>query len=437
MAIVKMNRVKHLGKALDYSLQDYKTKSSLISTNIVAPEDIEIDFKRTLEMYNRANGTNKEMFARMIYHSFSEEDNITPQTAHEIGLKLAEEYLGDKHSFIVITHEDTDKLHNHIIFNSIEHDSLRMFNSKTKHTKHDLRRINDKLCMEYNLSIPNVTKNKGMTFNEYVVRAKNKSFKSKLETVIDETIKRSDSFDDFLEKMDQQGYSYKEGKHLAFLNQKSNRYMRTKTLGFNYLESSIKYRISHKEYVPIKRNIIDKQWIDRNDKKFKNNKGLQRWASKQNINYLNEISNKLYKENISLEELGMLEFKQASLVDIFEKKLLEVDDNIFKLEKMKNCFSVYRNSYNLISEYKKSSDKSAYKKSHYSEFKAYDMAKKDINYLKKNHSILNDFELESFINSLKEDRDNLYKDLNREQQNKERSKEKRSEKERDKGVDLS
>ena len=44
-----MNRVKHLGKALDYSLQDYKTKSSLISTNIVAPEDIEIDFKRTLE----------------------------------------------------------------------------------------------------------------------------------------------------------------------------------------------------------------------------------------------------------------------------------------------------------------------------------------------------------------------------------------------------
>ena len=60
-----------------------------------------------------------------------------------------------------------------------------------------------------------------------------------------------------------------------------------------------------------------------------------------------------------------------------------------------------------------------------------------INYLKKNHSILNDFELESFINSLKEDRDNLYKDLNREQQNKERSKEKRSEKERDKGVDLS
>ncbi|EGO9029052.1 relaxase, partial [Enterococcus faecalis] len=93
--------------------------------------------------------------------------------------------------------------------------------------------------------------------------------------------------------------------------------------------------------------------------------------------------------------------------------------------------------YNLISEYKKSTDKSAYKKAHYSEFKAYDMAKKDINYLKKNHSILNDFELESFINSLKEDRDNLYKDLNREQQNKERSKEKRSEKERDKGVDLS
>lgn len=432
-----MNRVKHLGKALDYSLQEYKTKSALVSTNIVAPEDIETDFKRTLEKYNRANGTNKEMFARMIYHSFSAEDNITPQTAHEIGVKLAEEYLGDKHSFIVITHEDTDKLHNHIIFNSIEHDTLRMFNSKTKHTKHDLRRINDRLCMEYNLSIPNVTKNKGMSFNEYVVRAKNKSFKSKLETVIDETIKRSDSFDDFLEKMDQQGYSYKEGKHLAFLNEKSNRYMRTKTLGFNYLESSIKYRINHKEYVPLKKNIIDKQWIDRTDKKFKNNKGLQRWASKQNINYLNEISNKLYKENITLEELDMLEFKQASLVDIFEKKLMEVDDNIFKLEKMKDCFSIYRNSYNLITEYKKSSDKNAYKKAHYSEFKAYDMAKKDINNLKKNYSILNSFELEDFINSLKNDRDNLYRDLNKGQQNKEISKDKQKEKQRDKGIDLS
>lgn len=213
--------------------------------------------------------------------------------------------------------------------------------------------------------------------------------------------------------------------------------MRTKTLGFNYLESSIKYRINHKEYVPLKKNIIDKQWIDRTDKKFKNNKGLQRWASKQNINYLNEISNKLYKENITLEELDMLEFKQASLVDIFEKKLMEVDDNIFKLEKMKDCFSIYRNSYNLITEYKKSSDKNAYKKAHYSEFKAYDMAKKDINNLKKNYSILNSFELEDFINSLKNDRDNLYRDLNKGQQNKEISKDKQKEKQRDKGIDLS
>ncbi|EAD2312726.1 relaxase, partial [Listeria monocytogenes] len=119
---------------------------------------------------------------------------------------------------------------------------------------------------------------KYIAFNEYVARAKGTSFKSQLENAIDINIQKANSFDEFLEFMKADGYEHKQGKYLAFENNKSKKFMRTKTLGMNYLESSIKYRIEHKDYQPLQVDIVNKKWIDKSQEKFKNNKGLERWA---------------------------------------------------------------------------------------------------------------------------------------------------------------
>ncbi|MDF9761390.1 hypothetical protein OKW24_003163 [Peribacillus simplex] len=95
----------------------------------------------------------------------------------------------------------------------------------------------------------------------------------------------------------------------------------------------------------------------------------------------------LYKENISLEELNEVEIKTENLIDNFEKQLTAIDDEIFDFEKMKDCFSIYKNSYPLITDYKKSDDKTKFKQENYYQFKQYDMAKRNINFLKKHYGI--------------------------------------------------
>ena len=38
-----------------------------------------------------------------------------PEEAHEIGVQLAKEILGDKYEFVLTTHIDKNHIHNHLI----------------------------------------------------------------------------------------------------------------------------------------------------------------------------------------------------------------------------------------------------------------------------------------------------------------------------------
>lgn len=420
MSIVKIQKVRSLRAAVRYSMQGHKTNDDLVTSYECNIETIEWDFKSVLFDYNEKKNSNKDMSARMIIQSFNSDDNLTPEQAHQYGVELAENYLKGKHQYTVITHTETDNLHNHIIFNSINFQDLKMFDSKRQHTINDLRKENDKVAEIHGLTIVESGRNKGMTFNEYVAKAKKKSFKGKLEEVIDETILKAKSFEEFLHLMGQQGYECKRGKYLAFKNPRTNKFMRTKMLGMNYFESSIQYRIENKDFIPIKQTIIDKQWIDKSQAKFKSNKGLQKWATKQNINYLNEISNQLYKQNITLEELNEIEIKKDNLIESFEKQLGSIDDEIFKLEKIKDCFEIYKNSYFLIAAYKNADDKTAFKQENYSKFKGYDTAKRNMNYLKKHYEIKDAAELNYKLSLMKKERNLLYGSLGK---GKERNKE--------------
>lgn len=408
MSIVKIQQVRSLRAAVKYSMQDHKTNEDLVTSYECDVETIERDFKSVLNNYNEKKHSDKGISARMIIQSFDSDDNLTPEQAHQYGVELAENYLKGKHQYVVITHKETDNLHNHIIFNSVDFKDLKMFDSTRQHTINDLRKENDRVSAEHGLSIIEGGRNKGLTFNEYVARAKKKSFKGTLEEIIDKNILKANSFEEFLEHMKSQGYEYKQGKYLSFKNPKSNKFMRMKTLGMNYFESSIKYRIENKGYIPIKQKIIDKQWIDKSQAKFKNNKGLQKWATKQNINYLNEISNKLYNQNITLQELNDIEIGKDNLISSFEKQLESIDNEIYKLEKMLDCFDVYKSSYPLIQEYKKSDDKMKFKQENYSEFKQYDTAKFNINYLKKNYEVTDKPGLNYKLSLMVKERDLLY-----------------------------
>ena len=85
------------------------------------------------------------------YQSFKP-DETTPQQAHEIGLKLAEEMWGDRFQIIVTTHLDKDHIHNHFCFNSVSYTDGGKYNYSNSERQR-LRNLSDRICREYGLSI--------------------------------------------------------------------------------------------------------------------------------------------------------------------------------------------------------------------------------------------------------------------------------------------
>ena len=55
------------------------------------------------------------------YHGFQsfKHGEVTPEQAHEVGVKLAQKMWGDRFQVIVATHLNTDCLHNHFVVNSV------------------------------------------------------------------------------------------------------------------------------------------------------------------------------------------------------------------------------------------------------------------------------------------------------------------------------
>ena len=87
----------------------------------------------------------------MLIQSFADYDDITPDMAHEIGVKLAEELWGDRFQVIVATHLNTKCLHNHFVINSVS-----FADGKSIMTAEYLpayEEVSDSICRQYGLTV--------------------------------------------------------------------------------------------------------------------------------------------------------------------------------------------------------------------------------------------------------------------------------------------
>ncbi|MCD8216209.1 MAG: relaxase/mobilization nuclease domain-containing protein [Clostridiales bacterium] len=95
------------------------------------------------------------------------------------------------------------------------------------------------------------------------IKVRNKRKKIRLE--IDASIKKANTYDEFIADMQRKHIEVKQGKHLAFrdLNQpdngKAHRFQRADSLGSHYTENVIKFRIEHREeYNKMMEHTVDK-----------------------------------------------------------------------------------------------------------------------------------------------------------------------------------
>jgi len=258
---IKSNSTKSISHILmdrtEYIKDDKKTNfKELVSAFKCLPESAHLDFVASKVLYEKVNGykTKKkdDVLAYHIRQAFSPNDKISPEQAHEIGKKLANEFTKGKHEYVIATHIDKKHIHNHIIFNSTTIDCTRKFNNFYKSSS-VLMKMSDRLCRENNLSVIVSKNERGQHYKEWQEDKKGESWKSKLKRNIDKCIKCSSNVDDFKKAMKENGYEIKEGKYIAFRAKGQERFTRAKTLGEDYTQENITARIEKKSVNKSKR----------------------------------------------------------------------------------------------------------------------------------------------------------------------------------------
>lgn len=379
MATSKIQKVNFLPATVNYCTKYSKTDfGKYITTYECVLADVVGDFEKANMRRQQKNKREWKIDSWMIIQSFKPNE-VTADVAHEIGVKFAQQYLGNEHQFIVTSHIDKDHIHNHIVFNATNYKTLKSFNSKKKHIIDDLRILNDELCKEYGLSVIDNPKQKGISQKEYYARKYDRSYKAKLEKIIDNAIMNSDTWEDFLELMER-NCNVKYGQHIAFKQVGQEKFTRAKSLGIDYSEQSLKYRIFHKEF-EMERPPRFKFLIDKSQSKFqeKENRGLQHWATLQNIDTLAKLANDLQSIQLSKDELLKKVSELKTRMDANGKSIDKIDNEIFELSNLLEAQEIYKNSFPLINGLKSSKNKAEYKRTHYAAFKEYDRVKALLN----------------------------------------------------------
>ena len=194
-----------LKDVLDYATRSTKTEQKLFVNALnCTPASAYEQMQETKKEYDKKNG----ILAFHGYQSFAPGE-VTPEVAHEIGMKFAEQMWGDSFEVVVATHLDTDCCHNHFVLNSVSFVDGKKYNS-CKANNRRMRELSDNLCREYGLSvIENPGPSKHISRYEYMEEKAGKITKNVIfRKDIDECILLSENENDFFREMKKRGYIF-------------------------------------------------------------------------------------------------------------------------------------------------------------------------------------------------------------------------------------
>ena len=229
----------------DYAQNPDKTQQGeLVSSYECSPLTVDEEFMLSKRQYELATGRRQksDVIAYQIRQSFKPGE-ITAEEANKVGYELAMRFTKGKYAFIVATHTDRKHIHNHIIYNSTALDSTRKFRDFLL-SGLTVQRLSDLICLEHQLSV--------IEIKPYRERQKRtlypprESNRDKLCAVIDNILLNENpvDFEIFLQKLEQQGYVIKRGKHTSVKGARQKRFIRFRTLGAEYSEEELKAVIS-------------------------------------------------------------------------------------------------------------------------------------------------------------------------------------------------
>ena len=194
---------KELHQVIDYTKDDYKTEKQYYVSSLNCGIDTAYkEMMITKKRYSKTDGI-------IAFHGFQsfKEGEVSPDIAHEIGVKLAEELWGDRFEVIISTHLNTNHIHNHFVINSVSFkDGKRYYDKRSTYA--EIRHVSDSLCEEYGLSVLEEKPCKsGINYANYLKQEDSKStYHSTSKEDVDRAIAQAYSYKDFLKLMKTMGY---------------------------------------------------------------------------------------------------------------------------------------------------------------------------------------------------------------------------------------
>ena len=385
MAYIKVFPIRaSVEKLVKYVTNSDKTEEqTLVSSFGCAPETAAATFEITRQ---HGIGNTRDTNGNRAWHLIQsfKPGEVSPEKAHEIGVRLAEQFLKGKYEYIVSTHVDKDHIHNHIALNATSFVDYKKFRMN-KRIYHQLCRESNSLCAENGLTTSMPTKDKGKSYKENQEFNRGNSWKSKLKVAVDKAIWKSLTYEEFLMQMQASGYEIREGKNLAFRAPNQKHFTNLKTLGSYYSIENVMKRLEknrHRLRVPktVTREI--RLFIDMAEFVEKDNyAGFERWAKHQNLqeaartfNYLSEHKLLNYEDFTKhVEDL-------AASIAASEQEIKRVEEEITKKRLLKKHCDTYRICKGIVEKGNQLSGKErvVYQKKHSQEYQIHEYEKKEL-----------------------------------------------------------
>ena len=294
----------------DYAQNPDKTEQGqFVSSYKCSPLTVDEEFMLSKRQYELVTGRRQknDVIAYQIRQSFKPGE-ITAEEANKVGYELAMRFTKGKYAFLVATHTDREHIHNHIIYNSTALDCSRKFRDFLL-SGLAVQRLSDLICLEHSLSVIEIKPYRER--QKRVLYPPKESNRDQLCGEIDSILAdKPGSYEEFLKKLEQQGYEVKRGKFTSVKGVRQKRFIRFRTLGAGYSEDEIKVVLEGKaKHQPYQKKQPKEQpfqlLVDIQGKMAEGKSvGYKKWATKFNLKEMSKTLLFLQEQKIgSAEEL--------------------------------------------------------------------------------------------------------------------------------------
>ena len=246
-----------MDNSLRYILNPDKTEDMVYTTSINCTTNARDAYLQMKAVYNQfardrfdspppleGKGSVKAIHYIM---SFADEENVSPELAHKIAKAFVRKNFGDDAQAVIATHVDRSHVHTHIILNSYSLSGQKYY--ANRNSLRQARETTNGVCRAFGVNPALNFENKGrsVSYYEWNQNKKGASWKEQIRNEIDSLIGSVNSLDELLQALEERGYEVKRGKYISLKAPGQQRFVRTKTLGEEYTEDSLKARILYRE----------------------------------------------------------------------------------------------------------------------------------------------------------------------------------------------